>query len=175
MKKEDIEFLKDLQHELNTQTNDGNASPVYWGVLETKTVGVPEGCGDDEMVVCDDRTYTCDEFVEHVDEYVDGQEEGIAWCDVDKSDIESVIDFYNDMCGVDEARLISTRQEDFISMNTGAFLTKRACKEYIERFGYNHSNPRTYAMTAYRNFELERLLHIISELDFSKITEDNDA
>lgn len=26
---EDYEFLKDLQHELNTQTNDGNADPVY--------------------------------------------------------------------------------------------------------------------------------------------------
>lgn len=31
----DYDFLKDLQHELNTQTNDGNADPVYWGVMES--------------------------------------------------------------------------------------------------------------------------------------------
>ena len=28
---EDYEFLAELQHELVTQDNDGNADPVYWG------------------------------------------------------------------------------------------------------------------------------------------------
>lgn len=46
MKKEDIDFLRDLQKELNTQTNDGNADPVYWGVMERKLEPVPEGVGD---------------------------------------------------------------------------------------------------------------------------------
>ena len=27
---QDYEFLKDLQHELNTQDNDGTADPLYW-------------------------------------------------------------------------------------------------------------------------------------------------
>ena len=43
---EDYELLKDLQHELNTQTNDGNADPVYWGVMEHRMEPAPEGCGD---------------------------------------------------------------------------------------------------------------------------------
>lgn len=30
--KSEIEFLIDLQKELNTQTDDGNAQPVYWGM-----------------------------------------------------------------------------------------------------------------------------------------------
>lgn len=34
MTKEDIEFLRDLQHELNTQPNDGNADPVFWGIIQ---------------------------------------------------------------------------------------------------------------------------------------------
>ena len=32
MKKEDIEFLRELQHELNTQEHDGQASPRFWGI-----------------------------------------------------------------------------------------------------------------------------------------------
>ena len=51
---------------------------------------------------------------------------------------------------------------------TGAFLTKRACKNYIERYGYNHNDPHTYAMTAYRNFELVRLLNILKTIKFEK-------
>ena len=54
--KEDFEFLKDLQHELNTQPNDGNADPVFWGVLESEEVGVPDGCGD-PYITYDDGTF----------------------------------------------------------------------------------------------------------------------
>lgn len=40
-----------------------------------------------------------------------------------------------------------------------------AKKEYIKKYSYNHRNPHTYAMTAYRNFELERLLNILKTID----------
>jgi len=30
---EQYEFLKNLQHELLTQPTDGNANPVFWGVI----------------------------------------------------------------------------------------------------------------------------------------------
>ncbi|MBC6130531.1 hypothetical protein HCA39_00635 [Listeria seeligeri] len=34
MKVQEIEFLNELQEELNTQTNDGNASPVFWVIRQ---------------------------------------------------------------------------------------------------------------------------------------------
>ena len=37
MTKSDIEFLENLRKELLTQTNDGTANPVWWGVMETET------------------------------------------------------------------------------------------------------------------------------------------
>ena len=43
-----------------------------------------------------------------------------------------------------------------------------ACKEYIEKCHYNHSKPHTYAMTAYRNFELERLLNILKTMELKE-------
>ena len=33
----EIDFLVNLQKELNTQTNDGNAQPIYWGIMDYNT------------------------------------------------------------------------------------------------------------------------------------------
>ena len=63
---EDFEFLKELQHELNTQPTDGNAQPVYWGVMETETVGVPDGCGEPIIYMGDGVTMELEEVVEYI-------------------------------------------------------------------------------------------------------------
>lgn len=65
---EDYEFLKDLQHELNTQENDGEAEPIYWGVMEHKMEAAPEGCGDAFIYMGDGRTMTTEEAVQYVEE-----------------------------------------------------------------------------------------------------------
>jgi hypothetical protein len=67
-----------------------------------------------------------------------------------------------------DVRVVYESIEERISRETGAFLTKRACKEYIERYGYNHSKPHTYALTAYRNFELARLLKILKTMEMKE-------
>jgi hypothetical protein len=96
------------------------------------------------------------------------RKQAAKWKEVDKEWMDSVVDFIHDEMGIEECRIIWQEEKTFISRDTGAFLTKRACKEYIERFGYNHYKPHTYAMTAYRNFELERLLKILRfGLDFN--------
>jgi len=35
----------------------------------------------------------------------------------------------------------SREEHSRVSEVTGAFLTKRACQEYISSYGYNHSRP----------------------------------
>ena len=171
---EDYDFLKELQHELNTQTNDGNADPVYWGVMEHKKEAAPEGCGDPIIYMGDGATMTTEEAVQYVDENIHDYEEETQekWKDIDKNWMDEVVDFIHDEMGVNECRVVWEEEKSFISRDTGAFLTKRACKEYIEKCHYNHSKPHTYAMTAYRNFELERLLKILRKgLDFTPATE----
>lgn len=166
---EDFEFLKELQHELNTQTTDGNAQPVYWGVMETALRGVPEGCGIPIIYMGDGGTMSTAEAVAYIEkEYLKDLDEANQqeWVEIDKNDMDDVVRFMNENLDWHEVRIVYQRREEFISRETGAFLTKRACKEYIERFGYNHSNPHTYAMTAYRNFELERLLNILKSVNF---------
>lgn len=166
---EDYEFLQDLQHELNTQTNDGNADPVYWEVMETREVGVPDGCGDERIYLGSDcGTETLEGAVDCVGEYLVNDEDMEAWNEVDKTNIDDVVEFCREKLDMSEVRIIDVAKMSEISRQTGAFLTKRACKEYIEKFHYNHSNPRTYAMTAYRNFELGRLLEILKTMDLKE-------
>lgn len=174
---EDYDFLKDLQHELNTQTNDGNADPVYWGVMEHRMEPAPEGCGDAIIYMGDGATMTTEEAVEYINENIadyseDVQDEWKEKDDFDRSDMPTVVDFLHDTMQLYECRIVWEEEKDFISRETGAFITKRACKEYIEKCHYNHSKPHTYAMTAYRNYELGRLLNILRNgLDFTPATE----
>lgn len=175
MKTEDLEFLKLLQKELLTQDNQGQASPVYWGIMETKRREVPNGCGDEtvyrlgghyeplsesELIEYVQENYYSD-FTDELKEEWDGivgEELGRTW---------DLTDFCDDHCGGCES--FEVKYEDELSRETGCFLTKKSAEEYIQRFGYNHSSPKTYAMTAYRNFELERLLNIIMDTDWEQI------
>lgn len=54
------------------------------------------------------------------------------------------------------------------------FLTRKAAQEYCDRYGYNHNNPRPYAMTAYRSPEIEMLWNIIEKTDWNNIFSRND-
>ena len=166
---EDFKFLEDLQHELNTQTNDGNADPVYWGVMETREVGVPEGCGDERVYLGDGGMETLNGAVAYIGEYLVEDEDIEAWNEVNKTDIDEVITFCREKLGMPEVRIVDVEKKSEISRQTGAFLTKRACQQYIDCYGYNHSNPHTYAMTAYRNFELEHLLKILKTIKLQDI------
>ena len=42
----EIKFLKELQEELNTQDNDGQAAPRFWVVMDYKTVATSDGLND---------------------------------------------------------------------------------------------------------------------------------
>ena len=165
---EDYDFLKDLQHELQTQDNDGTADPLYWMVEEEETVGVPDGCGDPIIYVGDGVTMELEEAVKSIEEdYLEDLDEDNKeeWADVYKDDMDDVVRFMNDILGWNEARIVWQKKQNVVSRETGAFITKRACKQYIQNFGYNHTNPHTYAMCAYRNFELARLLKILKTME----------
>ena len=165
---QDYEFLKDLQHELNTQDNDGTADPLYWMVMEKKKVLARDG---EPRVPYDDGAYSLDELVQIINEEIKEYDQDMQdeWeTQTDHNDIEDVAEFayymldwkhinYNDIYYV--------KDEDYISHFSGAFLTKRACKKHIETNMHHYREPRTYAMCAYRNYELERLLKILKTME----------
>lgn len=168
LSQEDYDFLKDLQHELQTQDNDGTANPLYWGVMEEETVATPEGCGDPIIYMGDGATMDTEEAVAYIEnDYLRdlSDESREEWEETDKDSMDDVVRFMNDIMDWHDVRIVWQDTKEVISRETGAFITKRACKEYIQRFGYNHKKPHTYAMCAYRNFELERLLKILRTVE----------
>lgn len=172
---EDYEFLKNIQYELNVQEHDGNADPVFWGVEETveECRGGDGEYGGDPYITFDYGKLSLKEAIEEIEETFKNEpgeyDDDIraTWEDVDKTCAEDVCEFMTDhlgwsnVCGV-----VYVEDVKRVTPFTGAFITKRACKEYIKKYGYNHNDPHTYAMTAYRNFELERLLNILKNLKF---------
>ena len=93
------------------------------------------------------------------------------WEEVDKEDVSGVAHFICDRMGFDNIYcddIYYVTEEDHISQFSGAFLTKRACKQHIEANKHHYDRPRTYANTAYRNFELARLLKILKTMEMKE-------
>ena len=165
----DYEFLKQLQNELRTQTTDCNAKPVFWGVMETHEIGVPEDCGDRCKIRYDEGWMDVEDAVKDVEEVLNEYEPDVRdkWNEVNKEDAYEVCEFMQENLKWDNIYdVVEVRDMDMLSTYTGAFLTKKACQEYIDKYGYNHVRPKTYAMTAVRNYELQRLLNILRSINF---------
>lgn len=139
---EDAEFLANLRHELLAQPTDGNRDPRFWGVIEEKLEwGYNEECGEGWVVY--DGEMCCevgelDDLQSLIDELTDPDSydfnpeyfEGL-------DDPEEVVDRANELGGswrfaLDYYRVRHKVSEDHL------FLTKKACQEYIDRYGYNH-------------------------------------
>lgn len=187
LSQEDIKFLKELQYKLKTQDNDYQAAPRFWGVAETKRIYGVDGDFDSDgfQVVVDSETYFDDDenglkgFSEHlIDTYEEDYNEKYA---EEYGALEEVMQDFEDICdlhdwcenwleefGYDCYKVHYRDLENVISQETGCFLTKEACKKHIESNHYHYKKPRTYAMTAWRNPEFERLMRIIENIEFEE-------
>lgn len=163
MKKEDIEFLMELQHKLNTQGSDGNADPLFWGVMERKKVPAPSDSYDGIELFDGEDSY--DE--NQLNELKEWMRDSLEFSEPALEDIEDLYAAQEllDRAGY-SAEIVYYRYEDSLSTDTGAFLTKEACQNHIKINGHNLCNPYTYAMTAYRNFEYGQLLQILKTANF---------
>lgn len=187
MKKEDIEFLKDLQHQLNTQSTVGQADPRFWVVKQkVKVSGIESGYGEDGSEVI----YDCDTIGETMEEVV----EYIKECDDEvKVEIEKAIVYFNrgtdrEVHCVDMYDLVqymidylefdayslyvcNYREVDEIVENT-FFLTLEECEKHIEKNRYHYREPYPYAMTGWRSPQVERLWKILQESNFDLLEEE---
>jgi hypothetical protein len=176
MKSEDIKFLKELQQELKTQETDYQASPRFWVVRqEVREYGLEDGYTDGfEIYNSDDCEVVLDpgdieEIKEWMLENFDNEfnEEDFEYI----NDFEEAIELLNDK-GYDKYRLVGYRTVHKIVENT-FFLTKEECKRHIESNHYHYNKPHTYAMTAWRSPQVERLWSILENADWSGFKNEN--
>ena len=199
--KEDIYFLKELQNEINTQDTICQRDPRFWVVMQTvRTYGFSDEYSDDYILVnSDDYEYAYDNIKdsfelieEYMDEFGEDREYKDWKCEYIKCSetisitgileygekeewelktLEDVMDFMNDeVLGEDIFKLVYYKDEEQIVPNT-FFLTKRECEEHIKRNSYHYNKPHSYAMTAWRSSQVEKLYDILHNVNWNNITE----
>lgn len=170
---EDIQFLKDLQNELNTQENDGQAGPRFWVIMNYKWEVTAEG-HEDRVVLYDCHACETMELDEYVEEIVDGERKK----DFEAEDVEELKDIHEWSSSSDvfdwieeyddESRYFPIYEQEvsFIAPNT-MFLTKEEAKRHLKLNHYHYSSKaHTYAMTAWRAPKVERLINILESFDW---------
>lgn len=187
MKKEDIDFLKELQHEMLTQDTVCQADPRFWVVMQTVRDYWVNDTNDVDGIFIYSRESGKIEFedewnkladwiynLEEVDECT--YEDDIIYVNYDNSAyeieyIDELKDFLNDY-NKGNYEVGYYRNRDEIVKNT-MFLTIRECKEHIEanRHHYN-SSAHSYAMTAWRSPQVERLYKILQNTNWNELKED---
>lgn len=189
----DIEFLKKLQYELNTQDSMGNRSPRFWVIKESqKTYVSRDNCYDyvtitDEQnpgfeiwnldVLFDvmsrmitDRTVPY-EITKNADGYI-----VLTNTDDDSSELireitEDTVETLNRIAENDSRFTPNYVSSGFRIVPDTLFLTHKACEEHLRKYSYNYtSDAHAYAMTADRSPEFETLLDLLQQIDLEQLS-----
>ncbi|MFW5438862.1 hypothetical protein [Paenibacillus apiarius] len=166
---DDIQFLKDLQKELNNQANDCQAAPRFWSVGDYKWVE----CSSDNAerfsvyLPAAGESHEINYFLKKVmdkDELSDEARDELEEIGCEVTAIEWIHKHHDE-----DATLHPEREEHFVRDNT-MFLTKTEAKIHIELNHYHYTDRvHTYAMTAWRAPKVERLLNILTTFDWDSI------
>lgn len=169
MEKEDIEFLKQLQHEMLIQDTCGEAPPRFWSVMTTKRIYWVHDDVDGHEIVLDGESIgeTIEEAISYMKEYFDESDLKIEeWkkCSTIFDFVDSLEEEGFDIDAVPYKDIYVIAENTF-------FLTLEECKKHIELNGYHYNNPYPYCMTAWRSPQVERLYKILENTnwdDFKK-------
>lgn len=188
---EDIQFLLELQKEMNTQDTTGTADPRYWVIKGSETYR--NDLEPDEYGLLWDGTEpasTTEETIKYLNENI------LPHCgDLEKRELsiepenplcpshEFVLN-YKDFDGNEDYDYL-TREElnEFLSENgysevevigisvrpviypSTMFLTEKAAREHLQRNDYHYSDDaHTYCMCSWRSPDVERLWKILREI-----------
>lgn len=196
--KEDVEFLKDLQKELNTQDNVCQSDPRYWVIKGTEKVYHIEYADGYELVnseydvLADTMKGICEYINENLleeinetsgEEYTVEYESGlfcydkiiVKWNSPDygfeqTKELEDLNDVKNWLFeqGYDDYNVVSYKIVDKIYENT-MFLTQIDAENHLKANYYHYSDDaHTYAMTAWRNPRMETLVKLLQKTDWDK-------
>lgn len=173
---EDIEFIKNLSHEMKTQDNRSTAQP-YALVIRNKTRQIRDfdNC-DNKGVYWNEGEYdTFEEFIEAFREYY--LEDADSHPAIDLIEEEEIDDVDNLRCyEYPLNRLINEPistfgYEDVMTADSSngmyegnLFLTEKACRKHIEQNSHHFREPDTYGIHLTRNPEMEKLYQVIHKL-----------
>lgn len=139
---EDIRSLIELGKKINNQDPRGTQFPMFVIKQKVKVYGEQGCCSEHERRedydgdVCED----CQKLLDNDEELPDE-----CW----KCDDECFVNF---------------NWEDQTVEDCGSFFTAEAAKEHIRLNDYHYNKPFVYAIASWRNYELQKVLEILSRL-----------
>lgn len=176
---EEIQFLMELQKEMNTQDHIGQADPRYWVIRDFskvygRSLNDPDGyeiyMDGEELLTIDYKMFAETQVVDGVKEYF-LREYDFGEEDFGEEDFEDVYDI-DDLKELLEAKgyEITIVEYEIVPKYSGMFLTQKAAEEHLRANDYHYAdNASTYAMTAWRSSEADMLYKILHSVDFSKM------
>lgn len=186
MKKDDIQFLKELQHSMLTQDTVGQADPRFWVIKqEVKEYGVDTSYHDyDGEVLVDDYNEIIAEDLDELYMFLKEHEEDNDFIVYKMDDylkicktlfdinyyIYTLTDFNDimDELGFDCMHVIYYKKEYKIVEDT-MFLTLEECKKHIKNNSYHYNKPIPYCITAWRSPQVEKLYEILKNTDWEDV------
>lgn len=182
MKKEDREFLKELQHEMLTQDNVGQANPRFWAIMqEVRDYWVDDNIDGMFVYSSNDGEAVFEGELEELTEWIkelDGVEDckyDVCYVEFNYNDEEYAIGDTDDLQNFlneydkDNYSVGNYRVREEIVPNT-MFLTLRECKEHIKANSHHYNKTaHPYAMTAWRSLQVQRLYEILENTDWENV------
>ncbi len=190
----DIVFLNELQNEMNTQDTVGQASPRYWAVRDIERVyDIALEIAEKIEILRDGDVIanSFNDFINYLNAYLNENEkpfELVAF----SSNREYSIDVKNQdgelirFCEVSVDVLIDKLQdkevlstyyeyrargynEEFRIKESSFFLTNDECKKHIKENAHHYTErAHSYAMTAWRSPQVEKLYELLENINFEK-------
>lgn len=186
--KEELDFLSDLQHELNTQDHVGQADPRFWVIMGQEKQVVPSEYEDDVVLYDNDAAEELADGIDDIIKFLNKKfkNDGEPWEITQeysgytiKSKEDDEYDEY--LCDLEELEtwLHEHNHKDYtfhyysckpmVYPNT-MFLTEKAAATHLRQNDYHYdATAHTYAMTAWRSPDVEKLIKILQTVDFSNI------
>lgn len=166
MRKEDVEFLRDLAREIKTQDNRATADPYFYVVRTIEHLPAPDGYGERTVWVDfsdDPRVYLSKE--EFYDDYRHDNYP-ISELEEAKTEEEKSAIIQKFEAEREEAwESLEEQEEHDVIREANVFFTQRAYEEHMRLNGHNYhwrdEKPYSYVKHAFRNPEIKRLLEII--------------
>ena len=175
--KEEIQFLLDLQKELNTQDSYGQAEPKYWVIRDYDKVygtdlNLPDGIAIYDPADCSTiyegeiPTFGISEVISEIMETLEKDEYELSI--EEKELIESSYDTYSLFSALEEANF-SVLEYQIIPKESNFFFTQKAAQNHLRLNDYHYCNEaHSYAHTVWRSEE-EKLWDILRKVDWSKL------
>lgn len=187
---DDLGFLEQLQHELNTQPHLCQADPRFWVIRDYEYREATESDEIDAVELFEDgegETMSLEEAVmraykdeldfggeDHAKEWLEDK-----WLKLDENGAvqpqyllaDTFKDVVEDYAEHNMMKCVFLTKQWKIVANT-MFLTLREAKDHLETNYYHYTNEaRTYAMTAWRSPDVAQLIKLLHEVDFNELSE----